>query len=68
MDQLNEIISNTAPTLIVGRIFTDTDETQDIFDTKKQKMVKRRVRGSKTTKIYARIGSNRKIGGSNKPV
>ena len=64
MDQLNELINNTAPTLVVGRVFTDTDEIQDVFDTKKQKMVKRRVRGSKVTRIYAKVGANRKIGGS----
>ena len=43
----------------------DTDEVQDVFDTKRKKMVRRRVRGSKTTRTYAKIGTNRKIGGGN---
>jgi hypothetical protein len=60
---LNALIDNTTPTLIFGTVVTDTDEVKDVFDKKKNKMVKKRVRGSKTTRVYAKVASNRKIGG-----
>ena len=64
-DNLNALIDNVNPTLIFGTIVTDTDEVKDVFDTKRKKMVRKRIRGSKTTRTYAKIGSNRKIGGGN---
>ena len=65
MDTFNPILDSTNPTLIFGTVVIDTDEVQDVFDTKRKKMVRRRVRGSKTTRTYANIGTNRKIGGGN---
>ena len=65
MDTFNPILDSTNPTLIFGTVVTDTDEVQDVFDTKRKKMVRKRVRGSKTTRTYAKIGTNRKIGGGN---
>ena len=65
MDTFNPILDSTNPTLIFGTVVIDTDEVQDVFDTKRKKMVRRRVRGSKTTRTYAKIGTNRKIGGGN---
>ena len=66
--ELNELISVTSPTLIVGKMVIDTDEVQDVFDSKKNKMVRKRIRGSRVQRVYAKIGSNRKIGGSNNPL
>jgi hypothetical protein len=63
--ELNELISATSPTLIVGRSVIDTDEVKDVFDPRRKKMVRKRVRGSKKSRVYLKLGSNRKIGGSN---
>jgi hypothetical protein len=60
----NPILDNNTPTLIFGTVVTDTDEVKDVFDTKRKKIIRKRVRGSKTVRTYAKVGSNRKIGGS----
>lgn len=59
--ELNELINSAAPTLVFGTLIQDTDELKDVFDTKKKKLVKKRVKGTKVSRVYVKVGANRKI-------
>lgn len=60
----NELIGGTAPTLIFGTVTMETDEVIPVVNKKNGKVTRKRVRSSKTTRVYTKIQSNKKIGGS----
>ena len=60
----NELIGGTALTLIFGTVTMETDEVIPVVNKKSGKVTRKRVRSSKTTRVYTKIQSNKKIGGS----
>jgi hypothetical protein len=60
----NELIGGTTPTLIFGTVTMETDEVIPVVNKKSGKVTRKRVRSSKTTRVYTKIQSNKKIGGS----